>query len=731
MKSCKQCGAAMSSDSPEGLCPRCLLSAAMKPEPAAAEDPMETRQPGAFTGGGPAAEKIDIADPAEVARRLPQFEILELLGRGGMGVVYKARQLQLDRIVALKILAPSDAAAPGFVERFRREAKSLAKLNHPNIVHVHDFGESNGLYYFVMEFVDGANIRALISSQKMTAAEALAIVPKICDALQFAHEEGVVHRDIKPENILIDKKGRVKIADFGLAKLLGREETDPRLTVSGATLGTPRYMAPEQVEKPESVDHRADIYSLGVVFYEMLTGELPMGRFAPPSHKVQIDVRLDEIVLHALERDVALRYQQVSEVRQDVEEITSKPQAAAASSGAKALVPGAEPAPEQIAPPLKPRFRLRYFLLCSVIFTAAFFAALAFWNLRWAGVGLGGAVIFVALCIAVALGRNFPLLLSHWKNDSPIKAVVRFTWTLACCIAGYYLLLGTLVAQFEFRYLVQGSSAAFLSENTGKEYKLVRQLSAYEKSIPQVELSPGALRLVDRHVLLGMGTPDADATDAGFIIGFPLISGFWLLAGGTVMLFAGRDKIFRPKSWRVWIWPSTLVLAMIAGWYVFNVLTHSLGMYMFGGAVSSATLVKAPLSDVQRQLTDWMARHGYVAGDMSIYSMNRVPDGKHIGAAGFENFAKPSPFDRWRWRQGTLVKTTPLIELTYVTTAGNLPSIYVPVDPDAPPAETSVQWQIDCGSFNYPDAYALSDQLRAVAATAQTAAPASRPAVNP
>jgi serine/threonine protein kinase len=295
MNFCPQCGTPVTSDSPERLCARCLLSVAMKG--AGTPSPRDTATEAAAPGGGsrPAAVNIDIADAAEVARRLPQFEILELLGRGGMGVVYKARQIQLDRIVALKILPPQDAASAGFIERFRREARSLGKLAHPNIVNVHDFGETNGLYYFVMEFVDGVNLREMIRGQRLTSAEALAVVPKICDALQFAHEEGIVHRDIKPENILIDKKGRVKIADFGLAKLLGREETDPRLTVSGATLGTPRYMAPEQAEKPGSVDHRADIYSLGVVFYEMLTGELPMGRFLPPSQKVQVDVRLDAI----------------------------------------------------------------------------------------------------------------------------------------------------------------------------------------------------------------------------------------------------------------------------------------------------------------------------------------------------------------------------------------------------------------------------------------------------
>jgi predicted Ser/Thr protein kinase len=322
LRFCPQCQQPLPANAPEGLCPQCLLAAAAAP-------PSEP-QPVTTSGG----DIPDIGDPLAVGKCLPQFEIIELLGRGGMGVVYKARQLNLDRIVALKILPPVDSQSADFVERFRREARSLAKLSHPNIVAVHDFGESGGLYYFAMEFVDGANLREMIRTGKMRPEEALAVVPKICDALQFAHEEGVVHRDVKPENILIDKRGRVKIADFGLAKLLRREQADHTLTMTGMTLGTPRYMAPEQLDKPETVDHRADIYSLGVVFYEMLTGEVPMGRFAPPSEKVRIDVRLDEIVLHALERDADRRYQHVSQVRDDVEKVTGKPQVTPAPSAA-------------------------------------------------------------------------------------------------------------------------------------------------------------------------------------------------------------------------------------------------------------------------------------------------------------------------------------------------------------------------------------------------------------
>ena len=281
--------------------------------------------PPSAAGDGLPGDIIDIADPAEVAKKLPQFEIIELLGRGGMGVVYKARQVNLDRVVALKILPPLDAQSPDFVARFSREARALAKLNHPNIVNVYDFGETGGLYYIIMEFVDGANLRQLFQTRKLTSAEALAIVPKICDALEYAHEEGLVHRDIKPENLLIDKKGRVKIADFGLAKLLRREPLDMTLTLSGMALGTLRYMAPEQMDKPETVDHRADLYSLGVVIYEMLTGDTPVGRFELPSQKAQVDVRFDEIVLHALEREPARRYQHANEVKTDVENVTSKP----------------------------------------------------------------------------------------------------------------------------------------------------------------------------------------------------------------------------------------------------------------------------------------------------------------------------------------------------------------------------------------------------------------------
>ncbi len=357
---CPACNTELAANAPRGLCPACLLKGGLASQ----------------SGGGSNPSPADFVPPtpAELTPLFPDLEIIELVGRGGMGVVYKARQKRLDRLVALKILSPRVGQDRAFADRFAREARAMAMLNYPHIVAVYDFGQTasplhpregkstgeganlpspisgrgtgdevanlpspvlgrgaggegsqGGLYYFLMEFVDGLNVRQLLETGKLAPKEALAIVPQICEALQYAHDHGVVHRDIKPENVLLDKQGQVKIADFGIAKLVGRPETDPTLTGAGQIVGTPQYMAPEQIEHPLQVDHRADIYSLGVVFYQMLTGELPIGRFAPPSKKVQIDVRLDEVVLRALEKEPALRYQQASEIKCRVETIVTSP----------------------------------------------------------------------------------------------------------------------------------------------------------------------------------------------------------------------------------------------------------------------------------------------------------------------------------------------------------------------------------------------------------------------
>jgi len=261
--------------------------------------------------------------PAEISGRFPQLEIIRLLGRGGMGAVYEARQKRLNRPVAVKILPVKTQANAEFAERFRREALALASLNHANIVTVYDFGESGDLYFFIMEFVEGDDLQRLISSHNIRPYDALNITVAISDALQYAHDQGVVHRDIKPSNILIHKSGKVKVADFGLARILGPDSPDSSLTVSDQSLGTPYYMAPEQCDRSQKVDHRADIYSLGVVMYEMLTGELPLGNFEPPSRKAGVTARVDDIVLKSIKTDPARRYQQAGQIKSAIEQIAA------------------------------------------------------------------------------------------------------------------------------------------------------------------------------------------------------------------------------------------------------------------------------------------------------------------------------------------------------------------------------------------------------------------------
>ena len=318
-KLCSSCGAVLDSSAPGGLCPRCLMAGAMLPTEA---------------GNGPRPAAPPTVE--QVAAAFPQLEVLALIGTGGMGAVFRARQPKLNRLVALKVLPASLAERdPAFAERFEREGQMLARLHHPNIVAVYDSGRAGDFFYLLMEHVDGVNLRQAMRASRFTPAQALGIVPRICDALQFAHDEGVLHRDIKPENILLDSKGRVKLADFGIGKMIGEAsepastqepmQTDSTLTQPGTALGTPQYMAPEQRDRPGDVDHRADIYSLGVVFYELLTGELPVGKFAPPSQISASDPRVDAIVRQALEKERSRRQDSAGEMKTQVEGVASTP----------------------------------------------------------------------------------------------------------------------------------------------------------------------------------------------------------------------------------------------------------------------------------------------------------------------------------------------------------------------------------------------------------------------
>ena len=305
-RACPRCLSPIPERAPGGLCPRCLLDGANAP-----------------TDAGLGTQSWKTPTLAEIASAFSGLEVLGHLGTGGMGCVYRVRERDSGRISALKVLPRELATDPAFVERFEREARTLSRLRHPHIVGVHGFGQAGGFCFLLMEFVDGANLRQALRSGRFTPQQALALIPPICEALQAAHAQGVLHRDIKPENLLLDAEGRVKIADFGIAKLLegpGASAAEAyTLTRTGARIGTPHYMAPEQVETPEQVDHRADIYSLGVVFYELLTGELPLGRFPAPSIKAGLDARVDDIVFRALAKERELRQQTADQVKAEVE----------------------------------------------------------------------------------------------------------------------------------------------------------------------------------------------------------------------------------------------------------------------------------------------------------------------------------------------------------------------------------------------------------------------------
>ncbi len=258
---------------------------------------------------------------AQLQASLSGYEILELLGRGGMGAVYKARQKSLNRLVAIKVLPPEITDDDSrFRDRFQHEAETMAALSHPAIVAVHDFGEtSDGLLYFVMEFIDGTDAAQRIASNgALVVDEAVRIALAVCDALDYAHKRGVIHRDIKPANVLIDGEGRIKVADFGLAKIM-HQTLAGGLTRTNVAMGTQEFAAPEQLTPGATVDHRADIYSLGVMLYQMLTGDVPRVMFKLPSlRRPELGTRFDALICKALETEPADRFQSVEAFRQAV-----------------------------------------------------------------------------------------------------------------------------------------------------------------------------------------------------------------------------------------------------------------------------------------------------------------------------------------------------------------------------------------------------------------------------
>src|ERR1700687_4705518 len=259
-----------------------------------------------------------------------RFEVLQLLGQGGMGAVYKARDLELDRLVALKLIRPDLASHPEILRRFKQELILAREVTHRNVILIFDLGQAQGIKFITMEYVEGRDLRSLIHEKgKMAPEEAVPILLQIAAALDAAHHAGVVHRDLKPQNIMSDKDGRVYVMDFGIARSL---ET-PGMTQTGALMGTPEYMSPEQA-KGEKVDARSDLFALGIIFYEMLTGNSPFKaetamatmfkrtkERATPLAQLNVGVpgRLSDIVSKCLEIEPEHRYQSARAIMDDLE----------------------------------------------------------------------------------------------------------------------------------------------------------------------------------------------------------------------------------------------------------------------------------------------------------------------------------------------------------------------------------------------------------------------------
>lgn len=256
----------------------------------------------------------------------PGYTGFAFIDRGGMGAVYLATQVSLGRRVAVKILPPDMGSDVVFVESFHREAQMLARLQHPHIVAIYDFGcNEAGHLFIVMEYVNGSSLQDVSRNKRPDVAVALEIICQTCEALQFAHDRGVVHRDIKPSNILIDERGKVRVADFGLAKLAHQETVTTTAKTQGSLLaGTPVYAAPEQRRPGGALDHRADIFGLGVTLYEMLTGHLPVGMFDLPSKKVGSPPALDKIIVKALRESPDDRYQRAENMREEVSKVAER-----------------------------------------------------------------------------------------------------------------------------------------------------------------------------------------------------------------------------------------------------------------------------------------------------------------------------------------------------------------------------------------------------------------------
>jgi len=303
VRKCSKCGATLNALTPEGLCARCMLLSGLG-SARDDEENLRTANESSFTTSAGAVESFL---PPQGGQHFGDYQLLEELGRGGMGVVFKARQLSLNRVVALKMIQSQRLASAALVQRFRMEAEAAASLRHPNIVAIHEIGEHTGQHFFSMDFIEGQSLAERVKGEPLPARAAADCVRKIAEAVHHAHQHGILHRDLKPANILIRSDGEPHVTDFGLAK---RIEADSALTLTGEILGSPAYMAPEQASgSPRQVTVAADIYSLGAILYELLTGRAPFAGVTPIEtvHKVIHELpTAPEAINASVPRDLAV-----------------------------------------------------------------------------------------------------------------------------------------------------------------------------------------------------------------------------------------------------------------------------------------------------------------------------------------------------------------------------------------------------------------------------------------
>src|SRR5437899_2724974 len=332
---CRNCGAKIFSDAPEGLCTGCVLEAAIGDagaSSAVASAKADDRDSAKKDNANAAPDNKKTVRAAELLGELGDYELLDEVGRGGQGVVFRARQKSLNRTVALKVISLGQWASKAHLKRFRLEAEAAAHLEHPGIVPIHEVGERDGSCYFSMKFVEGGQLDEVARREPMSLRQAAELIAKVARTVHYAHEHGILHRDIKPGNILLDAKGEPHLTDFGLARLV---ETESSVTHTLDVIGTPSYMAPEQaVGNNAAVSSATDVYGLGAVFYQLLTGQPPFAGGAtyetikllldtepkqPRLLNPKIDRDLSTICLKCLEKDPKRRYSSALALAEDLE----------------------------------------------------------------------------------------------------------------------------------------------------------------------------------------------------------------------------------------------------------------------------------------------------------------------------------------------------------------------------------------------------------------------------